>query len=476
MMNMYVARSLILLMLLAPIARAAPEAPRTRASESASMVLDVTQRLGAMQIDKGASLGQGGQSPDPIWAGRAAEIRALHPRVIRLFLQEYFDELPNRGTYNFKSMDKVVDLVRDSGSEPMMNICFKPKILFPKIDPAIVEPNDWAEWERLIEAMVRHYKDRGTKITYWEVMNEPDIGEAGGCPYLFTSENYPPFYAHTAAAILRADPEARVGGPALANPNSAILPSLLDYCAKHQTPLHFISWHIYSSNPSAIRDTVVQKHKQLAKYPTLKSVETFLDEWNVSLLQPLRDRQFQPCYVAESIYQMLDAGLDFGCYYHIRDYHVDQETFDRFMTPRGSAAMAKWWNRNHQNSGLFDYENNVRPAYYSFKLLARLTGQRLKLESADPHIHGLATYDTRAGIYNLMFWNFSKEPARFDLHVKGLTGRWKATRLELDGRNSNPDEDSRLHMLDPLTLPAGEDSSVSVSLEPYGIGFWMIER
>jgi len=458
-MDTHFARLLMAVALLASFARAAPEEPQTRASESASMVLDVTHRLGPIRIGKVASLGQGGQSPDPIWAGRAAEIRALHPRVIRLFLQEYFDELPSKGTYNFKSMDKVVDLVSESGSEPMMNICFKPKVLFPKIDPAIVEPNDRAEWDRLIEAMVRHYKDRGTKITYWEVMNEPDIGEAGGC-----------------AAILRADPDARVGGPALANPNSPILPALLDYCAKHQTPLHFISWHIYSSNPSAIRDTIVRKHKQLAEYPALRGVETFLDEWNVSLLQPLRDRQFQPCYVAESIYQMLDAGLDFGCYYHIRDYHVDQDNFDRFMTPKGSAAMAKWWNRNHQNSGLFDYENNVRPAYYAFKLLTRLTGDRLRLETSDPHIHGLATYDARAGIYNLMFWNFSKEPVRLELHVKGLTGRWKATRLELDGRNPNPDEDSRLHMLDPLTLPTGEDVAIPISIEPYGVGFWMIER
>jgi len=476
MMDKRFLRFLMFLALIPSFARAAQEAPPTKPSASASMLLDVTQRLGPMQIDKLASLGQGGQSPDPIWAGRAAEIRALHPRVIRLFHQEYFDELPSKGTYNFASMDKVVDLVRDSGSEPMMNICFKPKVLFPKIDPAIVEPNDWDEWDRLIEAMVRHYKDRGTKITYWEVMNEPDIGEAGGCPYLFTPENYPPFYTHTAAAILRADPDARVGGPALANPNSPILPALLDHCVKHQTPLHFISWHIYSSNPSAIRDTIVRKHKQLAEYPALRGVETFLDEWNVSLLQPLRDRQFQPCYVAESIYQMLDAGLDFGCYYHIRDYHVDQDNFDRFMTAKGSAAMAKWWNRNHQNSGLFDYENNVRPAYYSFKLLSRLTGQRLKLESSDPHIHGLATHDARAGIYNLMFWNFSKQPGRIELHINGLTGRWKATRIELDSRAPNPDEDSRLHMLDPLTMPAGEDAAIPVPLEPYGIDFWMIER
>ena len=40
--------------------------------------------------------------------------------------------------------------------------------------------------------MVRHYKQRGAGIRYWEVANEPDIGEDGGCPYRFTPENYLP--------------------------------------------------------------------------------------------------------------------------------------------------------------------------------------------------------------------------------------------------------------------------------------------
>jgi len=260
--------------------------------------------------------------------------------VIRLFLQEYFDVLPAKGIYHFETIDKLVDLVRQSGSEPMMNICFKPRCLFPRIDPAVVEPNDWDEWGRLVAAMVRHYKDHGTKVRYWEVMNEPDIGETGGCPYLFTAANYRPFYEHTAAAILRADPDARVGGPAVANPDSPILAALLAHCAMHKVPLHFVSWHIYSSSPAAVRRTIERRRAQLAKYPTLKGIETFLEEWNVSLLQPLRDRRFQPCYVAETVYEMKEAGLEYGCYYHIRDYHVDQDRFDRFMTPGGSAAMA----------------------------------------------------------------------------------------------------------------------------------------
>jgi aryl-alcohol dehydrogenase-like predicted oxidoreductase len=49
---------------------------------------------------------------------------------------------------------------------------------------------------------------------------------------------------------------------------------------------------------------------QLKKYPMLKP-ETFLDEWNMDLMNPPLDPRFQPCYLAEVIWQMKEAGLDY---------------------------------------------------------------------------------------------------------------------------------------------------------------------
>src|SRR5437016_851902 len=108
--------------------------------------VDLATSLGPLDIGKVASLGQGGQSEEPMWDGRAAEVRALRPRIIRLFLQEYFDVLPAKDKYHWKTLDKLVDLTRRSGAEPMMCICFKPKLMFPRIDPAAVEPSDWNDW------------------------------------------------------------------------------------------------------------------------------------------------------------------------------------------------------------------------------------------------------------------------------------------------------------------------------------------
>ena len=209
------------------VATATSVRSQTRAVE---LRLNLSDTAGPLEIDRFA-LGQGGLSEDPMWADRAAEVRHLHPRVIRLFIQEYFDLLPKHGRYHWQTLDESVDLIRKTGATPLMNIDFKPKVLYPAVDEKIVDPSSYEEWEQLIYNMVLHYKQRGSNIRYWEVSNEPDIGENGGCPYLFTPENYTRYYQHTVAAVLRADPEARVGGPALAYSGSPILPALLAFCA-----------------------------------------------------------------------------------------------------------------------------------------------------------------------------------------------------------------------------------------------------
>ena len=90
-----------------------------------------------------------------------------------------------------------------------MSAILSPESLPNRFDHSEAQPRLYAEWEKLIFNMVRHYKEKSAGIRYWEVANEPDIGESGGCPYRFKPENYVRYYQHTVSAILRADP-ARV--------------------------------------------------------------------------------------------------------------------------------------------------------------------------------------------------------------------------------------------------------------------------
>ncbi|MBN1442909.1 MAG: hypothetical protein JXA90_09375 [Planctomycetes bacterium] len=460
-------RRIPMLVLLASIAAA------VRAeSEPIRVEVCLEERLGPMEIDRFA-LGQGGLSEDPMWDDRIAEIRALRPRLIRLFVQDYFDLLPERGRYHFDTLDRSVDTILETGATPLMALCFKPRVLFPTIDQDIVEPEDYEAWEELIVQLVRHYKERGSGIRYWEVGNEPDIGEDGGCPYRFQPESYTRYYRHTAAAVLRADPDARVGGPALASVHSRILPSLLEMCETEAVPLHFISWHIYSSDPQKIRGTIDHARSLLEKHAKL-APETMLDEWNMDLFNPPSDPRFQPCFVAEVAWQMKEARLDFSCYYHIRDYHVSQKRFARFMSPRGAAFMAAWWNRRPQWDGLFDYQSAVRPAYFAFKLLSRLTGERLRVRSSGRTVHGLATWDEEHRLYNLLLWNFSLQPESIVVELRDSPSDLRVRPLVLDAASPSSDENSRL-LPEAQGVLKRENAKLETRLEPYGVRFWSLE-
>jgi xylan 1,4-beta-xylosidase len=446
--------------------------PAAAQPREATLTLDFSKDLGPALMDH-ISLGQGGLSPDPMWDGRIAEIRALHPRLIRLFVQEYFDVMPAVGKFHFETLDRSVDEIVQAGAIPLMSIAIRPKVLYPKIDQDIVDPTDYSEWEALISAMVEHYKQRGLSGIYWEVGNEGDIGERGGSPYHFTPENYVRYYRHTVAAILKADPKAHVGGPAIARYTSPILPALLDASDQEKIPLSFVSWHIYNSDPKAAQGTIAYVHDLLVKHPSLHP-ETILDEWNMALTVPPTDPRIQPAFIAETAWRMKESGLDYSCYYHIRDYHVDRAQFASYTSSGGASFMASWWNRMPQYSGLFDYQNVIRPAYFSFELLARLTGNRLEANSNDDSVHAFLTFDKVYAYYSLMLWNFSAAPVDVTLNLQSLPDTLTAHRRELDATAPSEDENARLHPLEDVTLTPSA-APAQVHLEPYGIQFWSLE-
>ena len=177
-----------------------------------------------------------------------------------------------------------------------------------------------------------------------------------------------------------------------------------------------------------------------------------LNEWNVDLSHPPEDPRFQPCYVAEVIWQMKEGGLDYSCYYHIRDWHVAMEPFAKFMSPQGTMFMYRWWNRRPQYDGLFDYQNVIRPAYFTFKLLSRLTGERLRLTSKSDSIHGLASWDEYLQLYNVLVWNYSTSPARVRLTLADAPGNLTARPIVLDAMTANNDENARLKVERPVDL------------------------
>ncbi len=385
------------------------------AGGSATLTVNTSRPIGPIDLTRYA-LGQGGLSDQPMFGREVNQVRELHPQTIRLFVQEYFNLYPAHGKYHWTTLDKSIETILATGAKPLMCLCFKPKVLFPKIDDKIVTPNSYPEWEQLIEHLVRHCNvEKKYGIKYWEVGNEVDIGESGGAPYKFTPNEYTEFYKHTADAILRADPQAKVGGPALANYHSPIGTALIKFCGAGKAPLSFFSWHIYNSHPEVYVKSIRMFKKELAEYPRLAHVETIIDEWNMSLSNPDLNPYFQPAFVLQTTDDFLKEGLSRSAYYHIRGYYVDEKLFTPFMSPQGARFMAHWWNTMPQYDGLFDQEGRVRPAFFAFKLLKLMRGERLQVTGTKPGLGALAA--TNGPWMNLIFWSFPEKGESGDTKV-----------------------------------------------------------
>jgi xylan 1,4-beta-xylosidase len=180
----------------------------------------------------------------------------------------YSEDAAGNAIYSWSILDQIFDTFRGTGIKPLVEIGFMPKALsthpepyrhdFPRAGEIYTgwayPPNNYQKWSALIFQFVSHlrqrYGDSEVKTWLWEVWNEPDIGYWKG-----TREEYFKLYDFTVEAVLRALPEARIGGPDTtgpANPNAAdFLRAFLDHCAHQKnfangtigSHLDFISFH-----------------------------------------------------------------------------------------------------------------------------------------------------------------------------------------------------------------------------------------
>jgi len=384
--------------------------------------------------------------PDRVVEG----VRRLRPRLIRIFIQEFFQVYRGSGRFDWSRLDPYMEAMAATGAKVVAAITIKPKALYPEIDQSVWRPRDVGEWQNVIRELVLRYSVQRNIITHYEIGNEPDIGEDGGCPYLITDPaDYGEYYAMTARAVLEACPEARVGGPALANAHHKLLPGLVDYCRRTGTRLDFVSWHLYSDSPAKHAECVRMARRVLEGAGGPRP-EMFVTEWNGALVGKVSVQE-QACaprraaVVAAGILDMKEAGLDRSFYYHIWDQTCFPDDFAPFFSSRGVANMARHWNEMPHRLGLFGVSGEVRPQYFVYWMLSRLGEQRLAVE-APPELRALAgRSEERIGVFlvnqdadqaqarivNLRFHNLSPGLKSLTVHRVDGDRLWRPRALEL---------------------------------------------
>ncbi len=179
----------------------------------------------------------------------------------------YTEDAQGKAVYSWTILDRIFDSFHASGVKPLVEIGFMPEALSTHPEPYrhnfpqgsvytgwAYPPTDYQKWAEVVFQFVHHlrerYGDEEVKTWLWEIWNEPDIEYWKGTP-----QEYFKLYDFSVDAVLRALPEARVGGPdstGPANPKAAeFLRAFLDHCAHQRNYLNgkigsrldFVSFH-----------------------------------------------------------------------------------------------------------------------------------------------------------------------------------------------------------------------------------------
>jgi xylan 1,4-beta-xylosidase len=225
----------------------------------------------------------------------------------------YREGADGKPVYDWTILDRIFDGYRAAGVRPYVQIGFMPRDLSTNPDPYqhkwypgarydeiytgwAYPPKDYKRWEELVYQWANHcvdrYGEQEVLTWYWQTWNEADIGYWRGRP---RSESFHRLHDHAIAAVRRALPAARVGGPDSAF-DGRFLRDFLDHClyglnfatGEQGTPLDFISFHAKggpSFEEGRVRMGIAQHLRvidgsleTIASYPELKDTPIVIGE------------------------------------------------------------------------------------------------------------------------------------------------------------------------------------------------------
>jgi xylan 1,4-beta-xylosidase len=395
----------------------------------------------------------------------------------------YTEDANGTPHYDWTRLDTIMDELTRPGIEPFVQAGFMPQALSSRPDPytpklvksglprdmvsggAFHPPKDYAKWEALIEAWARHSGERygveHASAWLWELWNEPESPYWRG-----TREEYFRLYDHFAAAVKRALPKARVGGPHVTDPGwkngDVFMQAFLEHCrsgrnaatGKIGAPLDFVAFHAKGTTRLDEKGRVEMNLRN-----HLKTIDTY-----GRIIAGFPEFARLPIYIGES-----DPEGCAGCPATLdpeRDYRRTSQfaayTAASFMRKqdllartggdlRGAVSWAFTFSEQPWFNGLRALTTNEveLPVLNTFKLFARLAPQRLAVDApamipvdaiiadsvrGEPDIGVVASTDAARSRLTILMWNYHDVAGGYEdrrevrLTLTGLAGGGKNAR------------------------------------------------
>ncbi len=414
----------------------------------------------------------------------------------------YDEDADGRPIYSWTIVDRIFDALTEAGLVPFIQAGFMPEALttgpvpyrhdFPRTGITTgwaYPPRDYGRWGELIEAWARHLVERygmARVVTWpWEIWNEPD-----GLYWRGSVEEFCRLHDVADAAIRRAIPGARVGGPHTCGPSdpkaAAFLRAFLEHCARGRnnvtgavgTRLDFVAFHA-KGHP-----LVVDGHVRMGLARQLGSVQAGLDIVRsfpefAGLPVVLGESDPEGCAACPAATHPENAYRD-GPLYGASIVEATMRTLEIAERAGASIEGAVTWAFEFEGAPFFagyrELATNgiAKPALNALRLVAMLDGPRLATHSdaalpldgilADGVVGApdvdLAATANGDGV-NVLIWNYhdDDEPAvgaaTVSLAVRGLDDvPHRCRHFRVDGTHANAAAVYRAEGAPPAPSPA----------------------
>lgn len=319
----------------------------------------------------------------------------------------YTEDKKGNPVYNFQYIDTVFDKILDIGMKPFVEIGFMPGLLKSNDKTIfwwkgnISPPNNYEKWNKMITALVRHWTERygenEVRQWYFEIWNEPNL------EYFFsgTQADYFKLYENTAKSVKNVSPQFRVGGPATAG--RGWISETIDFAAKNNVPLDFITTHDYGVNgigfdengkqklfldtsPDAIIAGVKEVRGKIKSSP-LPNLPLHYTEWSSSYshLDPVHDSYISAPYILSRL-KGSEGFADSMSYWTFTDIFEE-----------GGPVQTPF----HGGFGMINFQGLKKPSFYAYQFLNRLGEDELKSNEPNSWIT-----KSDSGV-QILFWNYT---------------------------------------------------------------------
>jgi len=351
---------------------------------------------------------------------------------------------PDNLQYNFADIDKLAGLLNKRNVLPYWSYCYIPRPL-QKWGDWRRGPSDLNIWKKMHSAFASHFKQNNIRIGYQEIYNEPDLDVF----YVGTWDEYLQMYKYGVEGLKEGDPDAVVGGPAMAcADDTKHINSFLDFVTQENLALDFFSFHAYGVDPisrTLINNSHLTKLQKvrvcLENNSRFDTTEIHMNELNVlNILAPKqRGGPFDKYTLASEIFNVIKLLLG---------------QTDLTLVHWSEFQEVRW---KKSGVGIVNLSGKRKAAFNAFKIYAMMPVDRCQVNSSYYDVESMASTDGHK--VSVVIWNNSdtaKMPRVSLNNVPFSRGNFRVYRIDADHASygDNPNNE--------LLLPVEESVDVDM--------------